>query len=99
MKKEGLNNVYIYFDNEIEFDKALTFLKKNRRNAQMMGYGTLEMSNTSANILKEAGFTFKKVETIQEVYENEELEKYWDELIETKYGTQNKQCKNKEKEA
>ena len=85
-KKVNSARVFIYFEDEQEFTRALSCLEQKEIDSQIMGYGTIETSNSAIVALHAQKFRFGKARTMKEIYENTSLVRYWDELVEKEYG-------------
>lgn len=78
--------IYVYFDDEKNFEKAINLLPEQGISSQIMGYGALETTSLAVKSLLSAGFKFELAENMKEIYNNKELINYWDKLVEKEFG-------------
>ena len=83
-RKNG--RIYVYFDIEEEFKKAIDWFPKKGIGPQIMGYGTLETTASVVRPLLSAGLKFGIAENMEEIYNNKELIDYWNNLVEKEFG-------------
>ena len=77
--------VYIFFNEEAEYNRALDYLAKRKLDAQQMGYGVFEANNLVLRAFRKGKFNFGTAKSMKEIYENEFLIKYWNDLVERLY--------------